>query len=133
MATFADMQRLACLALLVALFSTGCRTPGPRQSIRFESEPPGVRVFVGTGFNESNAVPKNFIGSTPCEFEPRQDKHGRFLIDGLFGYSKFVAPAIVFEARHTNGSSRRVVYRGEAFKRDADRIPAGIFFDFSAK
>ena len=100
--------------------------------MKFESEPSGVRVFYGTGFNESNAVPKNFVGATPCAFQPPQDRHGRFLLDGLFGYSKFVPPAIVFEARHTNGISRRVVYRGEAFKRDADKIPTGVFFDFTA-
>lgn len=105
----------------------GCAAP-PKQTIHFDSQPAGARVFYGLGPNDKFAEPKTYLGTTPFQWAPDQDGKGQFKIPGALVYSTFVPPSIIFEARWTNGSPERVTFHGGSIVSGPDKIPPGIFF-----
>ncbi len=116
------MKTLPLLCLVV-----GCAAP-PLRSINFDSEPAGARVFYGMGANDKFAEPKNYLGQTPFTWTPEQNGDGTFKLPGALVYSTFVPPAIIFEARWTNGAADRVTFHGGSIAHGADKIPPGVFF-----
>lgn len=121
------MKTLWLLALVV--LAAGCHTPPPVHTVRFESEPPGARVFFGAGANEHLAPAKSFLGTTPCSGDFVEGDDGGFEIPRIKFYSKFTPGVMVLEAR-LDGVTNRIVFRGGAkFHQPPDKIPPAVFFD----
>lgn len=124
------VKRTMKLQVLLALtvLAAGCAAP-PLRQIKFDSEPSGARVWCGIGANEKLAKPVQYVGQTPCEWAPPQDRDGKFIFKGIVGYSVFVPPVILFEARWTNGQISRVTFHGGTAVKSRDDIPQAVFFE----
>lgn len=119
------MHSSLCVATLIL---AGCATaPAPRQ-MRFDSDPPGARVFYGAGASQAAADLREYVGTAPCQWTPPQDAKGRFKAKGVAFYSSAVRPFIVFRADWTNGASRVLVFRAGAAFQAQDDIPASLLF-----
>jgi hypothetical protein len=118
---------------LIPLLLAGCASVPPTKTVKFESDPPGARVFVAYAPDEKSATGKAYLGSTPFEhvFEARGD--GGFKLPKAFIYSTFTAPVAVFTAEPPHGSTnlypQRQVFHGDTVIVDPDKIPPGMFFD----
>ena len=119
--------------LALAAAAAGCASDR-KQLITFESDPPGARIFYGMGANEGFAGNKEYIGTTPCDWTATVDGAGHFKPSGVFVYSIFVPPAVVFVAEPPAGSTnlfpQRLVFHGGALIfTAADKAPGKLFFD----
>ena len=122
------MTRAASIFLLLA---AGCAAP--KYKISFESEPAGARVYYSIGPNEQ-ALKEEYIGQTPCTWELEGNGDRTFKMNaGIFVYSTFVPPVVVFRADPAEATpglySQREVYHGANIVRGNDRIPEKLFFD----
>lgn len=122
------------LLLSVLLMIAGCATP--TKVIKFDSDPPGARVFVGYGENEDIAKGgRNYIGQTPFQWTTEIDGDGTFRRNGggIPFYSDFVQSVMVFTfeppSTETNLFSHREVFHLKTGFQPGKKVPDGIFFD----
>lgn len=128
----------ALVALLSACSSTprGGEPPPPRyqHTVKFESDPEGMRVYFGEGGEVPLAEKaRSFVGITPCETKVKCDSAGLFNISGIKLYNSFRPAVAVFEAEppaaDTNLFKQQVTYDGDAHFKHADKVPDAVFFD----
>lgn len=119
------MHPSLCVA---ALILAGCATAPTLRQIRFDSDPPGARVFYGAGGTPSAAEPREYVGTAPCQWTPPQDSQGRFKPKGIAFYNAAVRPYVVFRAEWTNGQTARQTFRCGAAFQAQDDMPGALFF-----
>ena len=104
-----------------------------KKSVRVETNPPGLRVFVGYGADLKNAIKRaEYVGQSPCTAEVVTDSRGRVEIRNTITlYNKAIQPVLVFIARGegTNGMEVTQSFKGGALLRGSDDVPAAIFLD----
>jgi hypothetical protein len=120
--------------LLSMLLIAGCAAP--TKIIKFDSDPPGARVFVTSGDNEDIAKGgRNYIGQTPCQWTAQIDGDGTFHRDGsgIPFYSHFVQSVVVFTfdppSGETNLFSHHEVFHLTTAFQPGTKVPDGIYFD----
>jgi hypothetical protein len=122
------------IPLLAIAICAGCATPTTK-TVRFESDPPGARVFVAYGADEKSAKAKDFLGVTPFDWQAELNAKGGFKVPAIAVYSWFVQPVVVFTAQPTNGATnlfaRHQVFHGSTILLPKDKVPSGIFFDLT--
>jgi hypothetical protein len=117
----------------------GCAAP--MKTVKFDSEPRGVRVFLTYGANEQIAVGekgRNFLGVTPFDWTVEIDGDGTFkpqAISSIPFYSNFVQGVLVFTAEPTASATnlflQRQVFHTAAQFQKGTPVPDGIFFDMT--
>jgi len=137
------MRNVISMALsLVIVCACGCagergiesRPPKYVHLVRFESDPPGMRIYYGSG-GEIKLAEKNisFIGLTPCEKKIGSTKDGDFEIEGVTLYNSFRPAVAVFICEPPYGQAnlfrQEKSYHSEAHFIPADRVPDAVFFD----
>ena len=133
---------------VVAICLAGCSNVGPRgqeplppryqHAVKLESDPPGMRVYFGTGGEIQMAEhARSFIGITPCETKIKCSRNGLFEIEGIKVYNSFRPPVAAFMAEppfgQTNLFRQDIIYNGEAHFHEADKVPDAVFFDMHKK
>jgi hypothetical protein len=122
------------LLLFAVFLIAGCAAP--TKLIKFDSDPPGARVFIGTGDNEDIAKGgRNYIGQTPCQWTTEIEGDGTFKRHGagIPFYSDFVQSVVVvtFEppSTETNLFAHHDVFHLHTAFQPGTKVPDGIFFD----
>jgi len=123
--------------LIVALGCAACSTTTTRQfPVRLESDPPGARVFYSESAAPNQSEKKNsYLGETPCVAMIPGTRSGYFKLPEIAYVSKYLPGSATFTAEPprgvTNSEPLTFTYRGSTGYVDGDRIPQGIFFDFT--
>lgn len=121
---------------LLPLFALTIGCANPQHVIKIDSEPPGARVFFGSGPNEQSAEKsRSYLGKTPLEWTMTSDTGNYFMVSGAPVYSSFVPPAAVFFCDPPTGSTnlypqKQVFHRPTPFTA-GDKVPQGVFFDLT--
>ena len=119
----------------ISFLLIGCAAP--TKTVKFDSEPRGVRVFQVFGANEDIAggsKGRNFLGVTPFDWTTEMEGDGTFKIKStsIPFYSDFVQSVVVFVAEPPSGSTnlfvQREVYHTNAHFQRGTPVPDGIFF-----
>lgn len=126
----------SALFLVAALVVVGCaHTPTEAEfdpyhrTVRFESDPPGARVFIGHTGGEAPPLAWEYLGTTPCTNKVACTDDG--FVDPQYRVavvSQFVPPRLVFMAIG-NDRTNYVSLRGRTRWRSADKLPSALFFD----
>src|SRR5258708_5410420 len=127
------MKRI--IPLLLACIIAGCAGPKPK-TVNIQSDPPGARIFFGTGPNEDfTKSSRQYIGTAPFVWTCQPKGDGSFNLQGALVYSIFVPPVAVFSADPPSGATnlfqKRQVFHGGTIATPADKVPEGIFFDLT--
>ena len=135
------MKTIAVLLVMLLAFAViaeekKSHEPAPakyKKSVRVETNPPGLRVFIGYGADEKKAIRRaEYIGQSPCVAEVVTDSQGRVDVRNKIGiYNKAVQPVLVFIARGegTNDAEVTQTFKGGALLRSADEVPGAVFLD----
>jgi hypothetical protein len=125
----------AILPLLV-LLCIGCKAP--MATVRFESDPPGARIYKIyhplTEFEKAKQT-ASYMGTTP--FEAQMRVTGNREVDPenqVFLANDFVRPQVTFMAEPPKGVTTTNQFRtfmGGAMFHPGDRLPDAILFDFT--
>src|SRR5436190_1756646 len=115
----------AIIPIFASFLLVGCAAP--TKTIKFDSEPRGVRVFQLFGANEdiaSGAKGRNFLGVTPFEWTTETEGDGTFKAKStdIPFYSGFVQSVVVFLAEPPSGTTnlfpqREVFHTNAQFQR----------------
>lgn len=123
------------ILLLTLLLAAGCKAP--MRTIKFDSDPPGGRVFLTMGANEDMAKGgRNYLGTTPFTWTTRVNGDGSFKYEsGIPFYSDFVQSAVVFTceppSNATNLFTKREVFHTNTDWQKGNSAPQGVFFDMT--
>ena len=123
--------------LIAASLVAGCSTTTMRQfPVRLESEPPGARVLYSESAAPQQSEKKNsYLGETPCVAMITGTRSGYFKLPEITYVSKYMPGSATFIAEPPRGvatsNTISFTYRGSNEYIDGDRIPQGIFFDFT--
>ena len=127
-----DMKTLFYSIGFAALLAA-CASP-ERKVIRFESDPPGARVFYDFNAAGNQSEGQSYIGQTPCEGRFEIEGDGSFKLPRVPIYSDFKRPAITFTAKAppgvTGSPSQQKTFYGPALFYPPDKAPEAVFFDF---
>jgi len=127
----------ASALLVVVSICAGCSTTSIRQfPVRLESDPPGARVFYSESAAPQQSEKKNsYLGETPCVAMIPGTRSGYFKLPEIAHVSKYLPGSATFTAEPPRGvatsNAISFSYRGSTSYADGDRIPQGIFFDFT--
>ncbi len=128
------MKRALGLALLS--LTIGCKAP--MATVRFESDPPGAKVYVvyhPLSDLESAKQTASYLGTAPCTGQFRVKGNGE--IDPparVFIASDFVRPQVSFIAEPPNGvtaTNQVRTFMGGAMFHPGDKLPEAIMFNFA--
>ncbi|HEX5219987.1 MAG TPA: hypothetical protein VFZ59_10510 [Verrucomicrobiae bacterium] len=123
--------------LIVASLCAGCSTTSTREyPVRLESDPPGARVFYSESAAPQQSEKKNsYLGETPCVAMITGTRSGYFKLPEIAYVSKYMPGSATFTAEPPRGvptsNTISFTYRGSTPYVDGDKIPRGIFFDFT--
>lgn len=124
------------VALFAAMLCGCAHTPkeAPREpyhrTVRFESAPPGARVFVAWGSGVGSLRSREYLGTTPCTNQIPCTEDGTVEArSGVAGVSVFVPRVMVLSAEIGTNVVKQT-FRTGALAQSADRVPAAVFFDF---
>jgi hypothetical protein len=127
----------ACSLLIIASVCAGCATTSTRQyPVRLESDPPGARVFYSESAAPQQSEKKNsYLGETPCVAMITGTRSGYFKLPEIAYVSKYMPGTATFIAEPPRGvltsNTISFTYRGSTPYVDGDKIPQGVFFDFT--
>jgi hypothetical protein len=119
--------------LLVLGLVCGCASVPPVRNVRFESAPPGARVFItyGVSHKQASQSPGDYLGTTPCTAPIAVESDGTFTITKKVAFvNNFGEPRTALIVAQLNGVSVTNVYHASAFAREGDQVPAAVFFQF---
>ena len=124
--------------LIVASTLVGCSTTVKTRQfpVRLESNPPGARVFYSESAAPQQSDKKNsYLGETPCVAMITGTGSGYFKLPEIAYVSQYMPGSATFTAEPPRGvatsNTISFTYRGSTPYVDGDRIPRGVFFDFT--
>lgn len=126
-------------ALLASCASTPREAAGPQprrgyKFVKFESAPPGARVFIsyGTSHKDAAKVAGDYLGTTPCTAEIAIERDGSFAISKKIAFvNNFGEPRTALIYAQIGDTSITNAFHASAFAREGDRVPDSMFFDFA--